>query len=98
MAQGEWKAGISRWPSGTGTFHISDGGFELNALRLASASEEFFLKGSVSFSQDADLTAESHAMGHAARPENAIRFLTISGPLTEPKVSLEKVTAQQPGD
>jgi hypothetical protein len=32
------------------------------------------------------------------RPETAVRFLTISGPLTEPKVSLEKVTAQQPGD
>jgi len=98
MADGEWKVGTSRWPSGAGTFHISDGGFELNALRLASPSEEFFLKGSVSFSQDTDLTAESHAIGHAVRSENAIRFLTISGPLTEPKVSLEKTTAQQPGD
>lgn len=98
MANGEWKVGISRWPSGTGTFHVSDGGFELNALHLASPSEEFFLKGSVSFSQDTDLTAESHAIGHAARSENAIRFLTISGPLAEPKVSLEKTTAQQPGD
>jgi hypothetical protein len=98
MAEGEWKAGMSRWLSGTGTFHISDAGFELNALRLASPTEEFFLKGSVSFSQDADLTAESHAVGHAARSENAIRFLTISGPLTEPRVSLEKAAVQQPGD
>ena len=98
MADGEWRAGTSRWASGIGTFHISDGGFELNALRLASPSEEFFLKGSVSFAQDADLTAESHAVGRTARSENAIRFMTISGPLTEPKVSLEKATAQQPGD
>ena len=98
MAQGEWKTGITRWASGSGTFHISDGGFELNALRLSSVSEEFLLKGSVSFSQDADLTAESHATGRAARPETTVRFLTISGPLTEPKVSLEKTTAQQPGD
>ena len=98
MAQGEWKTGISRWASGSGTFHIGDGGFELNALRLASPSEEFLLKGSVSFSQDADLTAESHVVGRAVRPETAVRFLTISGTLTEPKVSLEKVTAQQPGD
>lgn len=98
MADGEWRTGTSRWASGIGTFHISDGGFELNALRLASPSEEFFLKGSVSFAQDADLTAESHAVGHSARSENAIRFMTISGPLTEPKVSLEKATAQQPGD
>jgi hypothetical protein len=98
MAEGEWRTGMSRWASGTGTFHISDGGFELNALRLASPSEEFFLKGSVSFAQDADLTAESHAVGHSTRPEHAVRFMTISGPLTGPKVSLEKATAQQPGD
>jgi hypothetical protein len=98
MAQGEWKTGISRWSSGAGTFHISDGGFDLNSLRLASASEEFLLKGSVSFSQDADLTAESHVTGRAARPQTVIRFLTISGPLSEPKVSLEKAAAQQPGD
>ena len=98
MAQGEWKTGTSRWASGSGTFHIGDGGFELNALRLASPSEEFLLKGSVSFAQDADLTAESHVVGRAVRPETAVRFLTISGPLTEPRVSLEKVTAQQPGD
>ncbi|HKF24952.1 MAG TPA: AsmA-like C-terminal region-containing protein, partial [Candidatus Acidoferrum sp.] len=98
MARGEWKPGISRWPTGAGTFHISDGGFELNAMRLASPSDEFLLKGSVSFSEDADLTAESHATGRNAKPESAIRFLTISGPLTEPKVSLERTTAQQPGD
>jgi hypothetical protein len=98
MAQGEWKTGTTRWASGSGTFHITDGGFELNSLRLASPAEEFLLKGSVSFSQDADLTAESHAVGHAARPDHITRFLTISGPLTEPKVSLEKITAQQPGD
>lgn len=98
MAEGEWKTGVSRWSTGAGTFHISEGGFELNGLRLASASDEFLLKGSVSFSQDADLTAESHAVGRAVRAENTVRFLTISGPLKEPKVSLEKTEAQQPGD
>jgi hypothetical protein len=56
------------------------------------------LKGSVSFSEDADLTAESHLTGRNARVENTVRFMQISGPLAEPKVSLEKATAQQPGD
>jgi hypothetical protein len=98
MAQGQWKTGVSRWATGSGTFHLSDGGFELNGLKLASASDEFLLKGSVSFSQDADLTAESHFTGHGAHAEASARFLTISGPLSEPKVSLEKATAQQPGD
>ena len=97
MAEGEWKTGISRWASGSGTFHLSDGGFEVNSLRLSSPSEEFLLKGSVSFSQDADLTAESYATGRATRTPS-IRFLTISGPLSGPRVSLERVTAQQPGD
>jgi hypothetical protein len=56
------------------------------------------LKGSVSFSENTDLTAESRVAGRIARPQNAIRFMQISGPLAEPKVSLQKATAQQPGD
>jgi hypothetical protein len=98
LAVGEWKTGTSRWASGDGTFHLSDGGFDLNNLRLTSASGEFLLKGSVSFSEDTDLTAESRATGRTARPQNTIRFMQISGPLSDPKVSLEKTTAQQPGD
>lgn len=98
MAVGEWKTGVSRWASGSGTFHLADGGFELNQLQLASPSEQLLLKGSVSFAADAELTAESHATGRGARAENVVRFLQISGPLAEPKVSLEKVSAQQPGD
>jgi len=67
-------------------------------LRLTSAANEFMLKGSVSFAEQTDLTAECHATGRNTRAESAVRFLQISGPLTGPKVSLEKVTAQQPGD
>ena len=98
MAIGEWKTGTSRWTAGQGTFHLSDGGFDLNGLRLASASGEFLLKGSVSFSEDTDMTAESHATGRKQLTDGAVRFLQISGPLTEPRVSLEKAAAQQPGD
>lgn len=98
LAQGEWKQGVSRWASGTGTFHLSDGGLDLNTLRLTSSSDELSLKGSVSFSDDADLIAESHLFGRNARVARTPRFLQISGPLTGPKVSLEKAGAQQPGD
>jgi hypothetical protein len=98
MALGEWRTGNSRWISGAATFHVSDGGFDLNSLRLASPSAEFLLKGSVSFSEDADMTAESHATGRKAVPQSTVRFLQISGPLSGLKVSLEKATAQQPGD
>jgi uncharacterized protein involved in outer membrane biogenesis len=98
MAQGEWKTGTSRWPAGSGTFHISDAGFDLNHLRLASSSGDFLLKGSVSFAQDADLTAESQVTGRGSRAENTVRFMQISGKLGEPKVSLERSAAQQPGD
>jgi hypothetical protein len=82
---------------GAGTFHVSNGGFDLNSLRLTSPSGEFLLKGSVSFSEDADMTAESHATGRKAIAQT-VRFLQISGPLSGLKVSLEKATAQQPGD
>jgi hypothetical protein len=98
MALGQWKSGISRWATGTGTFHLSNGGFDLNSLRLSSPSEEFLLKGSVSFGEDTELTAESHATGRTARGESSIRFIQISGPIAGPRVSLEKATAQQPGD
>lgn len=98
MADGEWKQGISRWASGAGTFHLSDGGFDLNSLRLISPSEEFSMKGSVSFSQDTDLTAESRLIGNSSRINSAQRFLQISGPLAEPRVSLQKAGVQQPGD
>jgi hypothetical protein len=98
MAQGEWKQGISRWTSGEGTFHLSDGGFDLNGLRLTSLSDELSLKGSVSFAADADLTAESRSVGRNAHGNPTTRFLQISGPLTGPRVSLEKTGAQQPGD
>jgi AsmA family/AsmA-like C-terminal region len=98
MAQGEWQTGTSHWTTGIGAFQLSDNGFELNSLRLVSSSGEFLVKGSVSFSQVTDLTAESHATGRNARSENTIRFMQISGPLAEPKVSLERATAQQPGD
>ena len=98
MALGQWKSGISRWATGTGTFHLSNGGFDLNSLRLSSPSEEFLLKGSVSFGEDTELTAESHATGRTTRGESSIRFIQISGPIAGPRVSLEKATAQQPGD
>lgn len=99
MALGEWRIGNSRWTAGAGTFHVSDGGFDLNSLRLTSSSGEFLLKGSVSFSEDADMTAESHAAtGRKTVPQSTVRFLQISGPLSGPRVSLEKAMAQQPGD
>ena len=98
MAVGEWKTGNSHWATGAGTFHVSNGGFDLNSLRLTSPSGEFLLKGSVSFAEEADMTAESHATGRKAVPQNTVRFLQISGPLSGLKVSLETATAQQPGD
>ena len=98
MAAGEWMPGNSRWTAGAGSFHLSDGGFDLNTLRLTAPYGEFLLKGSVSFSEVTDLTAESHASGRSARTENTVRFMQISGPLAEPKISLEKTAVQQPGD
>jgi hypothetical protein len=97
MELGELKSGTSRWAEGDGTFHLSDGGFDLNSLRLTSSAGEFLLKGSVSFSQNADIMAESRTAGRSSR-QDTIRFMQISGPLAEPKVSLQKAAAQQPGD
>jgi hypothetical protein len=98
MALGEWKIGNSRWTTGAGTFHLSNGVLDLTTLRLNSTSGQYLLKVRVSFSADVDMTAESHAIGRKAIPQSTVRFLQISGPLSGLKVSLEKATAQQPGD
>ena len=98
MELGELKSGTSHWPVGNGTFHLSDGGFDLNSLLLTSPTGDFLLKGSVSFSQNADIMAESRIAGRSHRGQDTIRFMQISGPLAEPKVSLQKAAAQQPGD
>ena len=99
VADGEPRPGASRWSAGEAIFAVRDRGVALTALRLDAGLEKTLVKGTVSFSQDADLTVQT--LG-GVPPENAPseqrHVLKISGPLDVPRLSIEKLVARQPAD
>ena len=97
MAVGAPHAGASKWTDGEGVFHVSGRSIEVNHLLLRAPQEEVSLKGSVSFGREADLTLGSAPTGKVKSP-HVERVLQISGPLEGPKVAIQTVPAQQPGD
>ena len=97
FASGAPHAGASRWSDGDAVFHVSARSVEVNHLRLRAQQEEVSLKGSISFGRDADLTLESPASGNAKTPRPD-RIMQINGPLEAPRVAIQTVVPQQPGD
>jgi hypothetical protein len=102
-ADGKPREGTSRWASGKATFSIRDRGIVLGGLRLDSSGDTTLVKGTVSFSQDANLTVQtvSDPEREAGTPERGAperHVLKISGPLDLPRVSVEKLVARQPAD
>ncbi|MBS1839228.1 MAG: AsmA family protein [Acidobacteria bacterium] len=99
LASGAPHAGASRWAEGDGVFHIGNRSLEVNHLRLRAPQQEISLKGSVSFGRQADLTVESAGStggkNKASGPEHVMQ---LTGPLEGPKVAIQAVSAQQPGD
>jgi hypothetical protein len=98
VAEGEPREGASRWTAGEASFTLRDRSLVLGALRLEAGTEKTLVKGTVSFSQDTDLTMQtsSDAQGENHAPERHV--LKISGPLELPRVSIEKLVARQPAD
>jgi hypothetical protein len=99
FASGAPHVGASRWAEGDGFFHVSDRSLEVNHLLLRAPQQEISLKGSVSFGRQADLTLETAGanIGKNKTP-GPERVMQISGPLEGPKVAIQTVSAQQPGD
>jgi hypothetical protein len=98
FATGTPRAGASRWSDGDGVFHISNRSLEVNHLRLRAPQQEVSLKGSVSFGREADLTLENAGSIGKARSSGPERVMQINGPLEGPKIAIQTVSAQQPGD
>lgn len=97
MAAGAPHAGASKWTDGEGVFHVSGRSIEVNHLLVRTQQEEISLKGSVSFGREVDLTLGSAPTGKVKSP-HAEHVMQISGPLDGPKVAIQTVPAQQPGD
>lgn len=99
FASGAPHAGAGRWPEGDGFFHVSDRSLEVNYLRLRAPQQEISLKGSVSFGRQADLTLERAGTNSGkSKTSGPERVMQITGPLEGPKVAIQTVSAQQPGD
>jgi hypothetical protein len=97
FASGALRTGASRWIDGEGMFHVSGRSVEVNHFRLRTQQDEIGLKGSVSFGREADLTLDSTASGKTKTPRSE-RIMQINGPLEGPKVAIQSVAPQQPGD
>jgi uncharacterized protein involved in outer membrane biogenesis len=98
FAAGTPHVGASRWTDGEGFFHVSERSLEVNHLRLRAPQQEVSLKGSVSFGRETDLTLESATGSGKTKAQGPERVMQISGPLEGPKVAIQTVSAQQPGD
>jgi hypothetical protein len=99
VADGEPRTGQSRWSAGEGAFTLRDRSVVLAGLRLESGREVTFVKGTVSFGRNADLTIQTATDGRReSRTPEAGRVLKISGPLDVPRVSVERALTRQPAD
>jgi hypothetical protein len=99
VSEGEPRTGESRWAAGEGAFTLRDKGVVLAGVRLESGREFTFVKGTVSFGRDADLTIQTVADGR--RESGTVEpghILKISGPLDVPRVSVERAQAREPAD
>jgi hypothetical protein len=100
VADGAPRTGESRWSAGEGAFTLKDRGIVLAGLRLEAGRELTFVKGTVSFGQDANLTVRTTTDG---RRENRTsdagqHVMKISGPLDVPRISVEGAVSRQPAD
>jgi hypothetical protein len=99
VADGEPRTGHSRWAAGEGAFTLRDRGIVLGGLRLEAGREFTFVKGTVSFGREADLTVQTTTDGkRESRTPEAGHVLKISGPLDVPRVSVERALSRQPAD
>ncbi len=99
VSDGEPRTGESRWGAGEGAFTLRDKGITLAGLRLESGREFTFVKGTVSFGRDANLTIQTSTDGRReSRTIEPGHILKISGPLDVPRVSIERAQARQPAD
>lgn len=98
VADGVARTGASRWTTGEGIFSLRDRSFSLENLRLDAGKEQTFIKGVITFGQDANLSIHTNATAkpkdHRAKLAVTSHILKVSGPLDGPQVSLENATVQ----
>ena len=99
LADGATHTGTSRWPSGESRFLIRDRSVVVQWLQLNAPFEQTSVRGTLSFSSDADLSITTRAAQTTKapwkKPADKEHVLKISGPLDGPHVTVEKSPEQQ---
>jgi uncharacterized protein involved in outer membrane biogenesis len=102
VADGAARAGVSRWATGEGTFHIKDSSILLEGLQLDNGKQSTMVNGTLSFGRNANLEIETAGVrtskNRKVSDAGTGRVLKISGPLDGPKISVEKAGVRQPAD
>lgn len=99
VADGQPRPGQSYWSSGAGNFTLRDRQVVLDRLRLESGDLVTFVKGTVSFTREAELTMQTVVRETPSGASTVGKHvLRISGPLDLPRVSVENLIARQPAD
>jgi hypothetical protein len=102
VADGTIHSGVSRWPTGEGSFRLRDSSILLEDFRLDGGKQLTLVNGTLSFSRDADLAIETTSARKNTHGKLGVsetgHILRISGPLDGPKVSVEKAGVAQPAD
>jgi AsmA family/AsmA-like C-terminal region len=102
VADGAVHSGVSRWPTGEGSFRLRDSSILLEDFRLDGGKQLTLVNGTLSFSRNADLAIETTSARKNTHGKLGVsetgHILRISGPLDGPKVSVEKAGASQPAD
>jgi AsmA-like protein len=102
VADGVAHTGISRWATGSGSFHLKDHSIFLDDVKLDGGKELTLVNGTLSFGRNADLAIET-ASAHKSKDRTLTdigtgHVLKVSGPLDGLKVSVEKAGVRQPAD
>lgn len=91
---GNPRTGISRWTSGEGEFTVGEQKLRFATIQLVSPQSKIKLVGSISFDMNGNLTfAPSARVKPGAHAISAARELFITGPLENPKVSVQPAAA-----
>ena len=102
VADGAARSGNSRWATGEVSFRLKDRSILVEELRLDGGKELTLVNGTLSFGRETDLAIETtgarKSKDRKTGDSGSGHVLKISGPLDEPKVSVEKTSARQPAD
>jgi uncharacterized protein involved in outer membrane biogenesis len=97
LADGAAHSGVSRWSGGRCSFRLADRMVAVRSLRLENGKDTMLVSGKVSLAPNLELALETNS-AKRLKAAGSVRVLKISGPLDQPRVSVENSPAASPAD